>query len=60
MIQRNFDFFFSRPTTYFGSFQEFETQESDLEWEEVPPFVLEINSQFSRESKIGIFLHWIH
>lgn len=60
MIQRNFDFFFSRPTIYFGSYQELETQDINYDWEEIPPYILEINSQFFQESKIGLFLYWIH
>lgn len=60
MRQQNFDFFFSRPTIYFGSFQHIEDCDPNLEWEEITPFVLEINSQFFRESKIGLFLHWMH
>jgi hypothetical protein len=61
MLQQDSAFYFSRPMTYFGSFQHLEVDEKDLEILEINeciPFVLDIDPKYATKQITGLYLHW--
>lgn len=58
MLQPNSDFFFGRPMTYYGSFEDTEDETESEEASEWTPFFLEMNSNNPIQQSIGLYLHW--
>ncbi len=58
MLQQDSVFYFSRPMTYFGSFQHLEVDEHSLGTDEWIPFILDIDPRHSAEQVTGLYLHW--
>lgn len=62
MQQQNFDFYFSRPMTFFGSFQhledEAESEDDFCMYSEIFPFSLDIDPKYPTQQTIGLYLHW--
>lgn len=60
MMQENS--FFSRPMTYFGTYENIEEDEEgeEEEWNFGEPWrmVLDPNTSFLLEQRIGLFIHW--
>ncbi len=60
MIQQDPYFFFSRPMTYYGSFQQLEDDiDSEEELMDPAPFILNLYAKHPEEQTIGLFLHWL-
>jgi len=59
MLQRNSDFFFSRPMIYFGPFHHInEDDDVDEECEMMQPFILEIDPKHPLRQDIGLYFLW--
>lgn len=60
MMQENS--FFSRPMTYFGTYENIEedNEAEEEEWNFAEPWrmVLDPNTSFLLEQRIGLFIHW--
>jgi hypothetical protein len=60
MIQQDPYFFFSRPMTYYGSFQQLEDEiDQDEESTDPSSFILNVYMKHPEEQTIGLYLHWL-
>lgn len=61
MFHKNSEFFFSKPLTFFGSFEQFDEESED--GEEISdtcfPCVLDIHPQHPAKQTTGLYLHWL-
>lgn len=60
MLQENS--FFSRPMTYFGTYQNIEEDDDmeEEEWQFTDPWQISLDSNMSNplQQRIGLFIHW--
>ena len=61
MLQENS--FFSRPMTYFGTYQNLEEDDDEFdeeEWSFADPWQISLDSNMSNllQQRIGLFIHW--
>ena len=56
MIQQDPYFFFTRPMTYYGSFQQLE---DEFYINESIPFILDLHIKHPAQQTTGIYLHWL-
>lgn len=60
MLQRNSDFFFSRPMIYFGPFHHINEEDGDVDegCEMMQPFIVEIDPKHPLSQDIGLYFLW--
>ncbi len=60
MKQESSDFFFKRPSFYFGSSQEMENEMQQAELDDfLFPFMLNLSYEQKNHHPTGLYLHWI-